>query len=171
MGESHGGKEDTHTPKRDWIRAAVDRYERPLPSYTARIIGDADRARDVVQDAFLRLWRRDEAEPDDHLAQWLFTVCRNRALDVVRKERRMKPITETDARSRPSGDPPPASTTPTGTAPRSSSSHESPGSFSRRRRRLPRAPDSHGQPRNRNRPAQMDGPVLSRRVDGRSPAR
>ena len=108
MGDSGGGKNDTHTPKRDWIRAAVDRYERPLLSYTARIIGDADRARDVVQDAFLRLWRRDEAEPDDHIAQWLFTVWRNRALDVVRKERRMKTITDTDARSRPRGEPPPA---------------------------------------------------------------
>jgi hypothetical protein len=32
-------------------------------------------------DAFLQLRREDPARIDGHLAQWLFTVCRNRALD------------------------------------------------------------------------------------------
>jgi RNA polymerase sigma-70 factor (ECF subfamily) len=73
-----------------WVRAAVDRYEGPLTLYAARLLGDADAARDVVQDTFLRLCAaadRDGLAP--RLAEWLFTVCRNRALDVLRKERRM----------------------------------------------------------------------------------
>ena len=32
------------------------------------------------------------ADLDGHLAQWLFTVCRNRALDVRQKESRMQPL-------------------------------------------------------------------------------
>ena len=73
-----------------WVREAVDRYEGPLLRYAARITGDAERARDAVQETFLRLCRQDQVELDGHLAQWLYTVCRNQALDVRRKETPMK---------------------------------------------------------------------------------
>jgi RNA polymerase sigma-70 factor (ECF subfamily) len=74
----------------EWLRSVVARYEGPLVRYAARITGDAERARDVVQDAFLRLCEQDRAELDGRLAQWLYTVCRRRALDVRRKEHRMQ---------------------------------------------------------------------------------
>ncbi|HVW37914.1 MAG TPA: sigma factor, partial [Pirellulales bacterium] len=60
----------------DWLRSVVARYEGPLVRYAARITGDAERARDVVQDTFLRLCEQDRAELDGRLAQWLYTVCR-----------------------------------------------------------------------------------------------
>jgi RNA polymerase sigma-70 factor (ECF subfamily) len=82
-----------------WIASVVARYEGPLIRYAAQFTGDADRARDVVQDAFVRLCREDRAQVDGHLAQWLFTVCRNRALDVRRKEKRMKAITDQETAS------------------------------------------------------------------------
>lgn len=75
------------------VTAALGRYEGPLTRYAARITGDADRARDVVQETFLRLWKAGPAGPD-HLPEWLFTVCRNRALDVRRKEKRMNMMTD-----------------------------------------------------------------------------
>ena len=79
-----------------WIRQAVDRFEGPLTLYAARLLGgDVERARDVVQDTFLRLWESDHASVDGHLAQWLYRVCRNRALDVRRKESRMTTTLET----------------------------------------------------------------------------
>ncbi|HKD99507.1 MAG TPA: sigma-70 family RNA polymerase sigma factor [Planctomycetota bacterium] len=71
-----------------WIRSALDRFERPLVVYAQRIVGDLDRARDVVQDAFLQLCDADSAKVDPHLAAWLYTVTRNRALDVRREARR-----------------------------------------------------------------------------------
>ena len=74
----------------DWLRSVVARYEGPLVRYAARITGDAERARDVVQDTFLRLCEQDRPELDGRLAQWLYTVCRRRALDVRRKEHRMQ---------------------------------------------------------------------------------
>jgi RNA polymerase sigma-70 factor (ECF subfamily) len=73
--------------------------------YAARITRDVERARDVVQDTFLRLCRQDQADVDGHLAEWLFTVCRNRALDVRRKEGRMKILTERAAAAQTSHEP------------------------------------------------------------------
>lgn len=79
----------TRHADRDWIDAAVARYEGPLLRYARRLLGDAGRAADVVQDTFLRLCGQRRADLEDHLAEWLYTVCRNRALDVGRKEARM----------------------------------------------------------------------------------
>lgn len=87
----------------DWVRTAVDQFERPLTVYAARLLGDADRARDIVQDAFLRLCEQPREKVEPHLAEWLFTVCRNRALDVLRKEGRMTQLS--DARQRDCPDP------------------------------------------------------------------
>jgi RNA polymerase sigma factor (sigma-70 family) len=83
----------------DRMKALLERFELPLLQYATRIIGDRDRARDVVQETFVRL-QRDGADlhPPSHSSgvagdnapvKWLFTVCRNRALNVCRKERRM----------------------------------------------------------------------------------
>ena len=83
----------------DWIREALDRYEAPLVRYALRIVGDLETARDVVQDTFLKLCREDRETLEDHLSQWLFTVCRNRAFDVQKKERRMTTATDFDQKS------------------------------------------------------------------------
>jgi RNA polymerase sigma-70 factor (ECF subfamily) len=87
--------------KSDWIKAALREHEGALVRYAAQITGDLDRARDVVQDVFLRLCAEDPARLDGHLAQWLFTVCRNRALDLQRKERRMKPLDDLQLETQP----------------------------------------------------------------------
>lgn len=81
-----------------WIDGAVAQYERPLIGYAARLLGDdLDAARDVVQDAFVRLCSQDRRVVEPHLAEWLFAVVRNRAIDVRRKEHRMRLIDERDA--------------------------------------------------------------------------
>ena len=72
-----------------WIRETLDRFEHGLISYAERILGDLERARDAVQETFLRLCKQERNEIEGHLAEWLFTVCRNQALDVKRKESRM----------------------------------------------------------------------------------
>ncbi|MCZ6484439.1 MAG: sigma factor [Acidobacteria bacterium] len=55
----------------EWIRSALARYEGPLTRYAAHLTGDIERARDVVQDTFLRLCSQKRSWVDDHLAQWL----------------------------------------------------------------------------------------------------
>ena len=84
----------------EWVQAALKRFEGPLIRYAARITGSVEEARDVVQDTFLRLCSADRSSVDGHLAAWLYTVCRNRALDIARKERRMVPLNEAVAANR-----------------------------------------------------------------------
>src|SRR5215218_3931967 len=101
-------KAEPNSDPNDWIREAVSRFEGPLTLYAARLLNDPDRARDVVQDTFLKLCRQDGAEVRDRLAEWLFTVCRNRALDVLRKEGRMTRLSDEHATARASAEPGPA---------------------------------------------------------------
>lgn len=78
-----------------FVQTAVERHQAPLLRYAARLLhGDADRARDVVQDTFVRLMAQSPEQVDSHLVEWLFTVCRNRALDVLRKEGRLSLFAE-----------------------------------------------------------------------------
>jgi RNA polymerase sigma-70 factor (ECF subfamily) len=75
----------------------VAQYQAPLIRYATRLLGDPDRAQDVVQDTFVRLMSQPPAQLDGHLAEWLFTVCRHRTFDVLRKEGRMKRFAEGEA--------------------------------------------------------------------------
>jgi RNA polymerase sigma-70 factor (ECF subfamily) len=84
------------------VRTAVDRYAGPLTRYAMLVTGDVDLARDVVQDTFMRLCAEKPGHVESHLAQWLFTVCRNRALDVQRKQSRMKPLSDAELSSQAS---------------------------------------------------------------------
>lgn len=88
----------------EWVREALLKFEGPLVRYAQRITGELELARDVVQETFLKLCRQDRTEVEGHLSQWLFTVCRNRALDVQRKERRMTTTTTLDQRTSTAGD-------------------------------------------------------------------
>ena len=83
-------------------------HEASLVRYATWLTGDAERARDVVQDAFLRLCAEDQDDVQSYVAEWLFTVCRNRALDTCRKESRLQPLTDLELASHPSDDPSPS---------------------------------------------------------------
>lgn len=93
----------------DWVRAAVKRFEGPLTLYARHVLGgDAERARDVVQEAFLRLIGQERAKVEPHLTEWLYTVCRNLSIDVRRKERRMERLSDVQADTTASVSPAPA---------------------------------------------------------------
>ena len=94
--------------EKEWIRDALLKYEGPLIRYVCRIVGNLETARDVVQDAFLKLCSTPPRKVRDHVAPWLYTVCRNRALDIKRKESRMSPISETQMSIQPSTSPNPS---------------------------------------------------------------
>jgi RNA polymerase sigma factor (sigma-70 family) len=80
--------------KEQFIEQAMADFESPLIGYATTILHDFDRARDVVQDTFIRLCQQDIPKVRDSLKSWLFTVCRNRALDLLRKDKNLQPLTD-----------------------------------------------------------------------------
>lgn len=79
---------------KDWLGQVLDLYERRLVGYAARLVRDDEAARDLAQDTFLELCRRPMELDHPGLRPWLYTVCRNRAIDRLRKERRMHLLDE-----------------------------------------------------------------------------
>jgi RNA polymerase sigma factor (sigma-70 family) len=98
---------EQHANRAAWVREALERYEAPLLRYAMHITGDLETARDVVQDTFLRLCEAEHDTVGEYLAPWLYRVCRNRALDVMKKERRMQTLAPNDAETRADARPEP----------------------------------------------------------------
>src|SRR6184192_3854742 len=68
------------------LAACYDRYRLILFGLILRILNDRQEAEDVLQEAFLQVWRRanyfDEAR--GRAFTWLVTIARSRALDRLR---------------------------------------------------------------------------------------
>ena len=83
-----------------WVMEAVERHEEALLRYAKRLVGDVDLARDAVQHTFLKLCGESRAALDGKLGPWLFAVCRNRAVDHLRRGGRERPL---ETREEPQG--------------------------------------------------------------------
>src|SRR3990170_6267448 len=72
------------------FRALYNRYGSLVYSASLRVVRDAQIAEDMVQEIFLRIWRK----PESYMPQrgrfmtWLTSVTRNRAVDEVRSRNR-----------------------------------------------------------------------------------
>jgi RNA polymerase sigma-70 factor (ECF subfamily) len=66
-----------------------DRYRTLCYALALRVVRDQQRAEDVVQDAFLAVWRRAGSYTPGRgsVRTWLTSVVRNRAIDIVRARR------------------------------------------------------------------------------------
>jgi RNA polymerase sigma factor (sigma-70 family) len=80
-----------------WLSLVFREHQRPLMGYATHLMGDADRASDVVQDTFVQLCKQPREQVQDRVRQWLFAVCRNRAMDILKKENRMKTLDDAGA--------------------------------------------------------------------------
>lgn len=85
MPAEHTHMSDSH----DLFLETLQRYERPLIRYAHGYTSDLEDARDIVQDVFVKLSQHIATLDKERLAPWLFTVCRNRALDHQRKHQRL----------------------------------------------------------------------------------
>jgi RNA polymerase sigma factor (sigma-70 family) len=91
-----------------FLQRTFEAQHAPLVRYATRLFeGDVDRARDVVQDTFVRLMAQPPEAVNGHTVEWLFTVCRHRAFDVLRKEGRVRALAEGEADRVTAADPRP----------------------------------------------------------------
>jgi RNA polymerase sigma-70 factor, ECF subfamily len=68
------------------LEQLYDRYRLLAFSLAFRVVGDRGRAEDVVQDAFLSVWRKGGSYRTGRgsVRTWLTSIVRNRAIDLVR---------------------------------------------------------------------------------------
>lgn len=89
------------------LQALYHRYAGTVLALLLRIVGNRGEAEDLLQDVFLQAWRRaPEFDPQrGSFAAWLFTIARNRALDVVRSPRHKAGLSAPSPSSGEPGDP------------------------------------------------------------------
>lgn len=82
-------------PDEDALNALVDRYWKPLYARCRLLIVDADRARDLAQESWLRVLRaRHSIEPDGHFQAYITTIATNLWHDMNRAAVRAGPIAD-----------------------------------------------------------------------------
>jgi len=74
------------------IEELVTQHEGTLLRYAARILNSPSAAEDVVQNAFIKLFRARHVmrHPPAKIKAWLYRVTHNEAVDYIRRESRLK---------------------------------------------------------------------------------
>ena len=80
------------------LAALYEGFRVPVYYYALRLTGNAQKAEDVMQDTFLAVMRgANSYRPGGKAAAWIYTVCRNKATDLFRKEGNEVPLEEAGA--------------------------------------------------------------------------
>jgi RNA polymerase sigma-70 factor (ECF subfamily) len=81
------------------LQTLYRRYGRPIYGVGLRYLDDPDLAQDLVQDVFLKLWRRAETYDTEKgsFSAWIFTIARRSAIDLQRRRARRSAIPLEDA--------------------------------------------------------------------------
>jgi RNA polymerase sigma-70 factor (ECF subfamily) len=78
---------DKYTSNNDMLQAIMPIKDK-LYRYALRILGNQMAAEDVVQEVFIKVWKkREEVEDIENKEAWCMTVTRNLALDKLRKKK------------------------------------------------------------------------------------
>ena len=67
---------------------SVDLYSDNVFRFILKNIKDEERARDIVQDSYEKLWRNAENVNSDKVKSYLFTTAYHTMIDVLRKDKR-----------------------------------------------------------------------------------
>lgn len=78
--------------KSRWIENLIAKFSKPLIRYATGILKDSEAAKEVVQECFLRILDHDPIELNINEQSWLYRECRNRSIDIWRKQRRIEPL-------------------------------------------------------------------------------
>ncbi|MFV0376387.1 MAG: RNA polymerase sigma factor [Mangrovibacterium sp.] len=78
----------------DQFNTVVKQYADGIFRFVLKNIRDHEKARDIVQDSFEKLWmHRDQVSPEK-LKAYLYTTAYHRLIDLVRKDKRLNMVDE-----------------------------------------------------------------------------
>jgi RNA polymerase sigma-70 factor (ECF subfamily) len=68
---------------------SVEEYADPVYRFIRGNLKDEERANDIVQDSYEKLWRRVAEIEYSVVKSWLFATAYNNMIDIIRKEKKM----------------------------------------------------------------------------------
>lgn len=68
---------------------SVDRYSDGLYRFILKSIQDSDKAKDIIQDSFEKLWLKVEEVNYEKVKSYLFSTAYHTMIDLIRKEKRL----------------------------------------------------------------------------------
>lgn len=74
------------------LESLIKKYSKPLVRYATGILKDAEAAKEVVQECFLKVLQQNQN--DIKIPGWLYREVRNRSIDIWRKRRKSEPLKE-----------------------------------------------------------------------------
>ncbi|PXX97011.1 RNA polymerase sigma factor [Marinifilum breve] len=77
---------------------SVDKYADGMFRFILKNIKDEDKARDIVQDSFEKLWRNIENVNYQKVKSYLFTTAYHTMIDLIRKEKRKEDFENVDVK-------------------------------------------------------------------------
>jgi RNA polymerase sigma-70 factor (ECF subfamily) len=85
---------------------AMRRHRGPVEAFARRLVGDRDRAAEISQEVFLRLWERSSRFDTQRgsLRTFLLAITHGRALDVIRADSARRAREQRDGRRIPPAD-------------------------------------------------------------------
>lgn len=73
------------------------RLNQSIVRYIQRFVDSTPQSYDILQDVYLKLWeQRQKIRPDTNIKALLYTMARNRSLNVIRKESRQTTLESTE---------------------------------------------------------------------------
>ena len=73
----------------DAVAELYTRYSRPLYTVAMSVLRDSERARDCVQESFVKAWQAAATiDPTRPISPWLYAIARRTAIDILRRESR-----------------------------------------------------------------------------------
>jgi len=108
MREEQQDRDGAEHKRRADFEALVAEQEAGLLRYAARVLGDGSAAKDIVQEAFARLFQQGRASRTATAspAAWLYRVTHNLAVDHIRRESRLRSLHSEHAAERQGTAPP-----------------------------------------------------------------
>ncbi len=73
------------------FKLIFERLFPPISLLAARILNDTEKGKDVAQEAFVKLWRKDSEEFEDEnaLRAYLYVLVKNACISLIRKEKKI----------------------------------------------------------------------------------
>lgn len=77
--------------------SCVNKYADGVYRFILKNIGETERARDIVQDSFLKMWERAGEISSEKAKSYLFTTAYHTMIDDIRRDKRLTSLDENSA--------------------------------------------------------------------------